>query len=55
MWGMFPPPTPATKKSKYSSIQNYNLTCYGCQTWILALREKCRIRVFFNEVLRTNN
>jgi hypothetical protein len=25
---------------------------YGCETWSLALREECRLRVFENEVLR---
>jgi len=25
---------------------------YGCETWLLALREECRLRVFENRVLR---
>jgi hypothetical protein len=25
---------------------------YGCETWSLTLREKCRLRVFENKVLR---
>jgi hypothetical protein len=25
---------------------------YGCETWSLTLREKCRLRVFENRVLR---
>jgi len=25
---------------------------YGCETWTLALREECRLRVFENRVLR---
>jgi hypothetical protein len=25
---------------------------YGCETWSLALREECRLRVFENRVLR---
>jgi hypothetical protein len=25
---------------------------YGCETWSLALREECRLRVLENEVLR---
>jgi len=25
---------------------------YGCETWLLTLREKCRLRVFENRVLR---
>jgi hypothetical protein len=25
---------------------------YGCETWFLALREECRLRVFENRVLR---
>jgi len=26
---------------------------YGCETWSLALREECRLRVLENRVLRT--
>jgi hypothetical protein len=29
------------------------LVLYGCETWSLALREECRLRVFENRVLRT--
>jgi hypothetical protein len=25
---------------------------YGCETWLLTMREKCRLRVFENRVLR---
>ena len=25
---------------------------YGCETWLFTLREKCRLRVFENRVLR---
>ena len=25
---------------------------YGCETWLLTLREECRLRVFENRVLR---
>jgi hypothetical protein len=25
---------------------------YGCETWLLTLREECRLRVFENKVLR---
>jgi hypothetical protein len=25
---------------------------YGCETWLLTLREECRVRVFENRVLR---
>ena len=25
---------------------------YGCETWLLTLREECRVRVFQNRVLR---
>jgi hypothetical protein len=35
-------------------IQNYNFACclYGCENWSLILREKLRLRVFENRVLR---
>jgi hypothetical protein len=26
---------------------------YGCETWLLTLREECRLRVFENKVLRS--
>ena len=25
---------------------------YGCETWLLTLREECRLKVFMNRVLR---
>ena len=28
------------------------VTLYGCETWSLTLREKCRLRVFESRVLR---
>jgi len=28
------------------------LLLYGCETWLLTVREKCRLRVFENRVLR---
>jgi len=28
------------------------LVLYGCETWLLTLREECRLRVFENRVLR---
>jgi len=39
---------------KCKDIQNYNLACflYGCETWLLTLREERRLRVFENRVLR---
>jgi hypothetical protein len=34
---------------------NYNFVCcfYGCKTWLFTLREKCKLRIFENRVLRT--
>ena len=29
-----------------------SVVLYGCGTWSLTLREKCRLRVFENKVLR---
>ena len=29
-----------------------HVVLYGCETWSLTLREKCRLRVFENRVLR---
>jgi hypothetical protein len=29
-----------------------HVVLYGCETWSLTLREKCRLRVFQNRVLR---
>jgi hypothetical protein len=39
---------------KDQDIQNYNFTVvlYGCETWSLTLREKRRLRVFKNRVLK---
>ena len=31
---------------------NLPVVLYGCETWSLTLREKCRLRVFENRVLR---
>jgi hypothetical protein len=28
------------------------LVLYGCETWLIALREECRMRVFENRMLR---
>jgi hypothetical protein len=44
----------AILKHKYQDIQNYNFArgLYGCETWSLTLREKRRLRVFENRVLR---
>jgi len=35
-------------------MQNYNLpvVLYGCETWLLTLREECRLRVFEYRALR---
>jgi hypothetical protein len=41
---------------KTANIKIYKIiilpVVYGCQTWSLILREKCRLRVFGNRVLR---
>ena len=29
-----------------------SVVLYGCETWLLTLREECRLRVFENRVLR---
>ena len=29
-----------------------SVVLYGCKTWLLTLREECRLRVFENKVLR---
>jgi len=29
-----------------------SVVLYGCETWLLTLREECRLRVFENGVLR---
>jgi hypothetical protein len=31
---------------------NFDFVMYGCETWSLTLREKCRLKVFENRVLR---
>ena len=33
-------------------MQGHIAVLYGCETWLLTLREKCRLRVFENRVLR---
>ena len=43
--------------SKYTKIKIYRkiimpVVLYGCETWSLTLREKCRLRVFEKRVLR---
>jgi len=43
--------------SKYLNTQIYRtiilpVVLYGCETWLLTLREECRLRVFENRVLR---
>jgi hypothetical protein len=42
------------QKFEDKDIQKYNFACFlnGCETWSLILREKCKIRVFENRVLR---
>jgi len=44
----------AIQKYKDQDIQNYNFACclYGCETWLLTLREERRLSVFENRVLR---
>jgi len=44
----------AIKSLKIQNIQNYNCACflYGCKTWSLTLREKRRLMMFENKVLR---
>jgi hypothetical protein len=44
----------AIQKYKDQNTQNCNFACvlYGCETWSLTLREKHRLRVFENRVLR---
>jgi hypothetical protein len=39
------------KIPKDEDIKNCNFAC-GCETWLLTLREDCRLRVFENRVLR---
>jgi len=29
----------------------FPVVLYGCETWLLTLREKCRLRVFENKLL----
>jgi hypothetical protein len=41
----------AVEKLKNYNIQDYNVL-YGCETWSLTLREKHRLGVFENRVLR---
>ena len=42
------------KRSLLSERPSYNIACclYGCETWLLTLREEHRLRVFENRVLR---
>jgi hypothetical protein len=44
----------AIEKFKDQGMWNYNLpvVLYGCETWLLTLREEHRLRVFENRVLR---
>jgi hypothetical protein len=44
----------AIQKVKDQDIQNYSFggCFYWCETWLLILREKSRLRVFGNRVLR---
>jgi len=43
-----------SKNVKIKILRNIFLSVvlYGCETWLLKLREKCRLRVFGNRVLR---
>ena len=50
-------PLSSSLLSKNLKIQMYGtiilpLVLYGCETWLLTLREECRLRVFENRVLR---
>jgi hypothetical protein len=44
----------AIQKYVDPDVQNYNVACffYRRGTWLLTLREECRLRVFENRVLR---
>jgi len=44
----------AIKIFKDQYIQNYKFACflYGCETWLLTLREEHRLGVFENRVLK---
>ena len=44
----------AVQQHKDSDIQNYNFAfvLYGCETWLLTLREECGLWVLENRVLR---
>ena len=47
----------STLLSKNIKIKIYRiiivpLVLYGCETWLLKLREECRLRVFENRVLK---
>ena len=39
-------------KIKIYRIIIWPVVLYGCETWSLALREECRLRVFENRILR---
>jgi len=41
-----------SKKIKIYRTIILPLVQYGCETWLLTMREKCRLRVFANRVLR---
>jgi hypothetical protein len=45
-------PQYAIQKYKPEDKQNYNFVLYGCETWLLNLREESRLRLFKNRVLK---
>ena len=54
---LFSPYTFVFSASKYLEIEIYRtiklpVVLYGCEAWSLALREKFRLRVFENRILR---
>jgi hypothetical protein len=46
------PPPSKKKKKKIKITIILPVVLNGCETWSLTLREKCRLRVFENNVLR---
>ena len=38
--------------TKLGRLGRLPVVLYGCETWLLTLREECRLRVFENRVLR---
>ena len=42
----------AATEEAYEFIASETQNLYGCKTWLLTLREECRLRVFENRVLR---